>query len=62
MHTGRQTDIHIYIHTHVHNAHMLVWGSLRLFPINVRLHFFILKYNSNNCYTDQCAQGIDMLC
>ena len=36
MAANRQTDRHtyVYIHTHVYNAVTLVWGSLRLAPIN----------------------------
>ena len=28
-----QTDRQTYLHTHMHNAVTLVWGSLRLAPI-----------------------------
>ena len=49
MATNRQTDIH----THVRNAVMLVWGSLRLAPI--KSHFWNLDSVSTLQWSTVCV-------
>ena len=53
---SKQASKQANIHTHMHNAVTLVWGSLRLAPISKKCTKWHLEQNGNNLLKEAVAK------